>query len=81
MHREVSVLLRFLAATLAALRLCCGDLPAFCSAPCCPPSSPEAGGGTDSAFLGGETTRCGTPPPPLSDPSLVVSVARSAVSA
>lgn len=73
------MLLRFLAAILAALRLCCGDLPAFSSAPGCPLSSPEADGGPDSALLGGDNVEDGTPPLP-SDPSLVVSDACAAVS-
>lgn len=73
------MLLRFLAAILAALRLCCGDLPAFSSAPGCPPSSPEAGGVADSALLGGGNAEGGPPPLP-SDPSLAVSAACAAVS-
>lgn len=73
MHSEVSVLLRFLAATLAALRLCCGDLPEICLAPGCPPSSSEAGAGAgaDSQLLGAESTVASLPPLP-SDASLAV---------
>lgn len=73
MHSEVSVLLRFLAAILAALRLCCGDLPAFGSAPGFPLSSPEVA--ADSALLGGDNTEDGGPPLLASDPSLAVSAA------
>lgn len=74
------MLLRFLAAILAALRLCCGDLPAFSSATGCPLlSSPEAGGGADSALLGGDNAEGGPPLLP-SDPSLAVSADFAAVS-
>ena len=73
------MLLRFLAATLTALRLCCGDLPAFNSAPAFPTSSPEAGGGAGPALPGAGNAE-GGPPPLTSDPSLVVSAACAAVS-
>lgn len=73
------MLLRFLAATFAALRLCCGDLPEFGSSPGCPLSSPEAGGRADSVLLGADDTVV-RPPLLPSDTSLVVSAACAAVS-